>query len=315
MNEQSIPVISLKNDPYEVAQEIKKANETLGFFIIIDHQIAEDLTSEMWKECFQFWNRVPQSILVNNISSSPFIWLDYSPNEISEKTSWIIGPTAGRQGMPWQPDTSQMRKLWTNYYQEMEKLLHTIMEYFAIALELDRDYFENKLDNHKSPMRTVYYPPVSADKLKNSENQENNYERAGEHTDWGCVTILLPDKNTSGLEIKLANGLWVSVPNVENGFVINLGTIFSPSFFHFDILGDLMPRWTNNAWKATPHRVTATPEQMAHGRLTIPFFGLVNTSTLLECIPSCCKDGKSQFEPILAGEFFSEHEKYSIYNK
>lgn len=233
MNE-SIPVISLKNDPVEVASQIKIANETLGFFIIVDHQISEELMNQMWQECFQFWNRIPQSILVNNISSSPFIWLDYSPNDISEKSSWIIGPTTGRQGMPWQPDTLEMRKLWGNYYKEMEKLLHIIMEYFAIGLELEKDYFENKLDNHKSPMRTVYYPPVSIEKSKSDCNNKNdNYERAGEHTDWGCVTILLPDKNTSGLEIKLANGSWITVPNVENGFVINLGTFYLKPFSIF----------------------------------------------------------------------------------
>jgi isopenicillin N synthase-like dioxygenase len=100
------------------------------------------------------------------------------------------------------------------------------------------------------------------------------------------------------------------VPFIENAFIINLG--------------DLMPRWTCNIWKATPHRVIGKEEELKRGRMTIPFFGLVNSNTLLEAIPSCLEKQKQQqlrpestfiYQPILAGNFFSEHEKYSIYHR
>lgn len=103
----------------------------------------------------------------------------------------------------------------------------------------------------------------------------------------------------------MLDGSWIPVPFVENSFIVNLG--------------DLFPYWTNGVWRATPHKVIIKSEEKeicsSRGRLTIPYFGLVNADTLIECLPSCLKEGQDiVFTPILAGEFFSQHEKYSLYN-
>jgi len=85
---------------------------------------------------------------------------------------------------------------------------------------------------------------------------------------------------------------------VPGGYVVNLG--------------DLFPLWTNKKWKATAHRVVLRDGVNA-ARMSIPFFGLVNDDTLVECIPSCVGNGVVS-EPILAGAFFAEHEKFSVYS-
>jgi isopenicillin N synthase-like dioxygenase len=324
----SIPIISLSDTELSVIEQIKHTNETIGFFAIVDHGVPIPLIRDLWEECFQFWHRMPQSLLASNVTESSFIWLDYTPIidasssasratlSSSSPSSWILGPTAGRRGMPWAPDTQCMRTLWTQYYEAMEKLLHRLMRLFALALELPENHFEDKLDCHCSPMRTVYYPPMqskdnNANTTTTSGCEANQCdeslcdERAGEHTDWGCVTILLPDPHVRGLLVKMPDGAWVAPPESQEpfgAFVINLG--------------DLMPRWTQDKWKATPHKVTAGPGERARGRMTIPFFGLVNATTRLEAILSCCEEGvEVKYEPILAGQFFADHEKYSVYNK
>jgi len=279
-----IPIISLKSS--NVTQEIKCACENVGFFIITDHGVPEDLMNQHWEECFQFWNRLPQSLVVNNITESPFVWMDFSGKE---QNQYIIGPTPGRQGMSWKPDTKKMENLWKNYYVHMEELYRKLMEIMALSLNLDQYFFNSYLTHHNSPLRTVYYPPKI-------DNINSNLVRAGEHTDWGCLTILLQDKFTSGLQIKMHDSTWRDAPIVDNGFIVNLG--------------DLLPRWTNNKWKATAHRVVASETTCKRGRLTIPFFGLVNSDSLISCITS---DENPKFEPIKAEDFFNQHEKFSIY--
>jgi len=283
-----------------LVNSIKYACEKVGFFIVTDHRVPQQLVEEHWQECFAFWNRPPQNIVAASIKNSPFVWLDFCPIQdipVDEqhtqyhKDGWLLGPTSGRKGTKWRPDTSKMENLWMRYYYEMERLMKVIMSLFALALDLDEHFFLDKLTRHTHPLRSVFYPTIT--------NPTPHFERAGEHTDWGCLTILKQDDNVSGLQIKKMNNTWSDVPLVKGSFVVNLG--------------DLFPRWTNSKWKATAHRVIL-PEGVTSARMSIPFFGLVNDDTLVECIPSCVKPGESgTYPPIRADSFFSEHEKFSVY--
>ena len=68
--------------------------------------------------------------------------------------------------------------------------------------------------------------------------------RAGAHSDCGSL-ILAAEDRPGGLQVHNAAGEWMDVPVVPNCFIINLG--------------DLMARWTNNAWVSTLHRVVNPP--------------------------------------------------------
>lgn len=64
----------------------------------------------------------------------------------------------------------------------------------------------------------------------------------GDHTDFGCVSILLQEKGTKGLEVWYPpTESWVPVPVVENAYVINMG--------------DTMHRWTAGHYRSARHRV------------------------------------------------------------
>ena len=58
-----------------------------------------------------------------------------------------------------------------------------------------------------------------------------------------------------GLQI-LHRDVWLTVPTLENCFVINIG--------------DLMALWTSQRWVSTLHRVVATPDQPS--RQSLAFF-------------------------------------------
>ena len=65
--------------------------------------------------------------------------------------------------------------------------------------------------------------------------------RAGAHSDYGSLTLLMQGEGASGLEILNRQQEWVPVTPCKPQVVVNLG--------------DLMERWTNGKWVSSLHRV------------------------------------------------------------
>ena len=137
----------------------------------------------------------------------------------------------------------------------MEKLAARIMSAFAEALKLESTFFKNYIEFPISALRALHYP-------KTINVPEEGQQRAGAHTDYGSLTILLPQPDTTGLQLKIKNN-WIDVPATKGTFVINIG--------------DLMELWTSGRWKSTLHRVIAKPNQP--GRKSLAFFPRCNNST------------------------------------
>ena len=129
--------------------------------------------------------------------------------------------------------------------------------------------------------------------------------RASAHTDYGTLTILLPDDAPGGLQVKArGDDRWLPVPHVPGAFVINLG--------------DLMRRWTNDKWESTLHRVVPPPED-AEGstrRQSIAFFHNINADYVVECIPTCTdKDNPPKYPPITAQDHLMQKHLASLGKK
>ena len=130
------------------------------------------------------------------------------------------------------------------------------MEAIACSLELPANYFQNSFTkNPYALMRLIKYM-----------GQKNIIKKigVGEHTDFGCLVILLQDE-VGGLEVKLASGEWISAVPIPESLVINIG--------------DMLALWTRNYFKATPHRVI---NKSSKDRFSIPFFYEPNLETTVE---------------------------------
>jgi isopenicillin N synthase-like dioxygenase len=175
------------------------------------------------------------------------------------------------------------------YYRAMEALSLHILQLFAHALGLDDHYFDDKVDRHTSTMRAIYYPPQE-------EIPEAGQLRAGEHADYGTLTILKGEDVPGGLQVKVRGGGWIDVHPRSDAFVCNIG--------------DLMKRWTNDKWVSNLHRVVnPPPEDMHTGRLSIPFFHNPNADAEIRCIRAFYgKDEAEKYPPVKFGEFYlSKH--------
>jgi isopenicillin N synthase-like dioxygenase len=175
------------------------------------------------------------------------------------------------------PDLPGFRPAWEAYYAAMEALAARIMRVFAAALGLPPDHFASFIAQPISALRALHYPATEHAPLAGQQ-------RAGAHTDYGSLTILLPQPGSRGLQVQVG-AEWVDVPAPEGAFVINIG--------------DLMARWTADRWVSTLHRVVATPGQAA--RMSLAFFHQPDWTARI--VPL---DGSDAYPPVQSGPYLMD---------
>jgi isopenicillin N synthase-like dioxygenase len=194
----------------------------------------------------------------------------------------------------WPDRPSGFVDAWKAYYRSMEDLARRIMRVFAVALDLPEGFFEPALDRPISALRALNYPHPS-------QPPKPGQLRAGAHTDYGSLTILLPEASAGGLQIYAPEGEWRPVPPITGAFVINIG--------------DLMALWTNDRWVSTLHRVV-NPEPDAKGstrRQSLAFFHQPNWDAEIVCLESCLKTGeKPKYAPVRSGPYLMSKFKSTV---
>ena len=163
----------------------------------------------------------------------------------------------------------------------MENLASRIMVMFAAALNLKDDYFASFIDHPISALRALNYPEQTV-------APQPGQLRAGAHSDYGSLTILLQLTGSKGLQIERADKSWMDVPPVPGAFIINIG--------------DLMARWTNDRWVSTVHRVAnpANPEEARARRQSFAFFHQPNWfAEITSLIPG----ETPKYEAVLSGPY------------
>jgi isopenicillin N synthase-like dioxygenase len=214
-----------------------------------------------------------------------------------------VGPCNPLAGYPtriYPSNPPSFAKAWDDYYEALSLLADSLLEAFALALQLPEDYFKQFTDHHASALRALNYPSVEGC------NRPKNQYRASAHTDYGILTILRSDG--PGLQVSKDKNppTWHDAPVVEDGFIVNLG--------------DLMKRWTNDRWLSTLHQVVMTPSEfsstevnvagvngegycknMTARRQSMAFFYNVNKDAVISNLHP--EDQESKYEAIVAGDF------------
>ena len=191
----------------------------------------------------------------------------------------------------WPAEPENFVGAWIGYYAAMEDLAARIMRVFAVALDLPENFFEESIDAPISALRALNYPETSV-------APKPGQLRAGAHTDYGSLTILLPQEGSRGLEIFTPEGEWREVPPVPGAFVINLG--------------DLMARWTNDRWVSTLPRVVNADGSAAR-RQSLAFFHQPNWHAEIACLDTCLAPGEApKYEPVLSGPYLMSKFKATV---
>ncbi|KAK7430043.1 hypothetical protein QQZ08_003434 [Neonectria magnoliae] len=155
------------------------------------------------------------------------------------------------------------------FHDQCKKLHVEVMRAIAVGMGLDEEFFDSFVDVGDNTLRLLHYPEVKSEVFKINPGAV----RAGEHSDYGSVTLLFQD-NRGGLQVKSPNGQFVDATPIEGTVVINAG--------------DLLARWSNDTIKSTIHRVVEPPrkaEQSYPPRYSIAYFCNPNFKSHIEAIP------------------------------
>lgn len=313
----TVPVIDIA--PYlegtpegkrQVAEEVGRACEDIGFITIVGHGIPKELIEETYRVSREFFDLPldekmkvvrPAPDQVRGYSPVGDEGLSYSLDEVAPgdlKESLSIGPTdvpdedyyhCAQAGPHFAPNPfpekpADLKPIWTEYFQVMEKLSADLMRIFALALDLPEHFFDDKIDKHISMFRVLNYPPPETEPLPRQL-------RAGAHSDYGSLTIVRQDHDIGGLQVLNRQKEWIDVKPMPDSFVVNIG--------------DLMMQWTNDRWISTVHRVINPPRDRVSEsrRQSLVFFHQPNYDAMIECLASCYdSNNPPKYEPISSGD-------------
>lgn len=307
-----------------VAQQIAHACEEIGFFQITGYGVSEELIQEVYDISRRFFDlaEVDKAVAAQPAPDQVRGWtavgkegLSYSldavaPGDLKEKMDmgpfgvaaddYHTGPAAGPHFAPnvWPAALPEMQSLWERYFAAMSEVSRQVMRIFAVALDLDIDYFEDKIDHHISMFRALNYPDQPEPPLPGQL-------RAGAHSDYGSLTLLRQEQRPGSLQVMTKTGAWFDVPAIKGALVVNIG--------------DLMAEWTNDRWVSTLHRVINPPRDTANDsrRISLVFFHQPNYDAMISCLPTCLKAGEEpKHTAISSGEhLFSKFVKQSTFGQ
>lgn len=173
-------------------------------------------------------------------------------------------------------------------YKKLEDAGKYLLRAIAVYLELPENYFDDKVDEGNSILRTLHYFPIL-----DPDALPADAVRAGAHEDINLITLLI-GASADGLELLTRENEWFPVKAHGEDLVVNVG--------------DMLQRLTNNKLKSTTHRVVNPPRgQMKNSRFSVPFFLHPKPDMDLTCLQSCIDaEHPKGYSDITAGEYLDE---------
>ncbi|HEY9906414.1 MAG TPA: 2-oxoglutarate and iron-dependent oxygenase domain-containing protein [Thermosynechococcaceae cyanobacterium] len=270
----------------QVAAEIYAACQEVGFMYLRNSGISEDLVDRLFAEAKQFF-ALPAEVKEQGARSDATNcgYIGFRRERLNPANPWDLKEAfnVGKESV-WATQTAFQQVMLEFYELGRTVVSPQVLRAFAIALQLPEDFFAFKHgQNHF--LRLLHYPPLTA-------APEAGQLRAGEHTDYGSITLLLQDA-IGGLEVRTRTGEWIAAPPIPGTIVVNVG--------------DAMQRWTNDRLCSTPHRVRIpTGEDAGRSRYSVALFCDPNPDVELACLESChSPDCPARYAPILAGDYLA----------
>jgi isopenicillin N synthase-like dioxygenase len=210
-----------------------------------------------------------------NLSESLMLMHEVAPDD-PDRGQPLQGPN---QWPDWLPE---FRPAVEAYIAELDSVARHLLGAFTLGLGLPPDYLEPLFAKPTTFLRLLHYPPHPPD-------APDGQFGSAPHTDYGCMTILAQDKS-GGLQVRSRQGSWIDAVPIDGSFVLNLG--------------DLMPRWSNDRFVSTPHRVV---NRSGGDRYSLPYFFDPAMSATIACLPGCSGPGNPpRYPPMRYGDYLME---------
>jgi isopenicillin N synthase-like dioxygenase len=263
-----------------LGKQLCHALENIGFYFITGHGVPQSLIDAAFAETARFHaqpldrklrlrrNRDNVGYLPMSRSTNADVAVKRNVNEAfflkrdlpADHPDVLTGKRFRGTNL-WPDDLPGFRDTVTAYCDALEALAKKLMPLYAVALDLSADYFDKAFAEPQYTLRMTHYPYVKA-------LAENEFGIAP-HSDTSFLTLLAQNK-IPGLSLRTRDGRWIDAPALDGHFLVNGG--------------DMLRRWTNDRFLATPHRAS---NRSGQERYAIPFFVDCNIDWPMECLPTC----------------------------
>jgi isopenicillin N synthase-like dioxygenase len=290
-NTEIIPVIDL--GPYlsgtpgaidRTAGELRYALTEIGFYFIINHGVSPRQIGEVFRQVARFHAQplekklrikldkhnvgylpmrgdtlrtsTVETVIKPNLNEAFFVARDL-PGDHPD----VLADRRFRSANRWPSDLPGFREVIVDYCDAMERLAQKLVRLYARALGLPTEYFDQPFKELQYKLRMTHYPQQAA-------ALDDEFGIAP-HTDTSFLTLLAPNE-VPGLSIRTRDGKWIAAPAIPDAFVVNGG--------------QLLQRWTNDYFLATPHRAV---NRSGGERYALAFFCDSNINWPVAAVPTC----------------------------
>src|SRR6056300_1583130 len=285
-------------------EEFGDSFSNMGFAIVKNHGVTEELRTKLFEVSKAFFE-LPDDVKKRYEDEKLHGQRGYiSKNKESAKGKSVpdlkefyhIGQTVEdndpiKEEYPdniWPKEVTEFEAVGQEVFQTFENTGRNLLRAIAQYLDLDENYFDDKIHNGNSVLRLLHYYPV-ADKSQIPEGAV----RASAHGDINLITLLMGG-SAEGLQAQSLDGEWISVSPGPDEIVINIG--------------DMLARLTNDRLRSTQHQViTPNEESWTKPRYSTPFFLHPRSDMDLTCLDTCVSaDNPKKYTDMTAGEFLTE---------
>ena len=169
----------------------------------------------------------------------------------------------------------EFKEVYENYVDKMLELGTAVVRAMGYALDLkNKELLVEMTREGFWVMRAIGYPPLSPSLPSASASQDEEEEiSCGEHTDYGCLTLLLMDGTKKALQVKLTqqdgSDRWQDIEPIRGAYVVNVG--------------DMVELFTGGVVKSTRHRVVHRDGTQGY-RVSVPFFFEPDRDAMVEVL-------------------------------
>jgi len=266
------------------AEELRFALTEVGFYFIVNHGIPSGQIREVFRQVAGFHARPLEKKLEIKLDKHNVGYLPMKGDTLRTSTvATVTKPNlnealfvardlpsdhpdvlAGRRfrsANRWPSDLPGFREVIVDYCETIEQLVQKMVRLYARALDLPAEFFDHPFKEPQYKLRMTHYPHQAS-------TPDDEFGIAP-HTDTSFLTLLAPN-NVPGLSIRTQSGKWIAAPTIADAFVVNGG--------------QLLQRWTNDYFLATPHRAV---NHSGGERYAVAFFCDSNIDWPVAAVPTC----------------------------
>jgi isopenicillin N synthase-like dioxygenase len=289
-NGDSIPIVDLA--PYlageagahdQTAEALRFALTEIGFYFIVNHGVPAKLIANMFDYAARFHalpldEKLKIRIDRHNVGYLPMMGDTLRTSTVAAVTKPNINEAlfvarelgldhndvrSGRRfrsANQWPAGLPGFRETVVAYCDTLERLVQKLVPLYATALGLPSGFFDQPFVESQYKLRMTHYPAI--------EGALDDEFGIAPHTDTSFLTLLAPNE-VPGLSIRTPAGKWIEAPAVPGAFVVNGG--------------QLLQRWTNDIFLATPHRAV---NRSGGERYALAFFCDSNIDWPIAAVPT-----------------------------